>query len=290
MKKLLIGLFALILFVQPVFAATSLPEHNGYINDFEGILNNKTELEAKVYALEQESSIEIAIVTVADFSDTTLEDYAVKLFEKWGIGKKKTDNGLLIIVSSKQRQSRIEVGYGLEGTLPDALTGRIQDEFMIPAFKNNDYSKGIADGLDQIIAIIKKDPTALKPEDAYVYAGTTEESSGVAEWLVTIVFFGIYIMALTKSWWFGGLLGFFVGLVWAFSTGVWLLPPILTGLGLLLDFLLSKTPVGQALLTVSKYAVLSSGGSRSSGGGGGSSFGGSFGGGSSGGGGSSRSW
>lgn len=256
------------------FAQIQFPQYTGYVNDFENILNNDEVLNQKLVDLEKETTVEIAVVTVSDFSGTTLDDYAVKLFENWKIGKEDIDNGLLIVISSAQRQARIEVGYGLEGTIPDSLSGRIQDEYMIPAFKENDYSKGVNDSLDALIGVIKQDPTVIS-------ALTQKESNvDIPEVIGIILFFGFYIMAASRSWWLGGVLGFIIGTYFAFSEGIYLLPIITTPLGLLIDFILSKTPLGHLVMAGMHHSSSS-----------GSSGGGmSFGGGSSGGGGSSRSW
>lgn len=266
-------IFSLI-FVYPVQAQLALPDYKGYVNDFENILTNDAQLEETLSNFEKETSVEIAVVTVADFGGTTIDDYAVKLFEKWKIGKADKDNGLLVIVSSTQRQSRFEVGYGLEGTLPDSLTGRIQDFFMIPYFKNNDYSKGVEEGINSTIGVIKNDPTVIS---------SLEQKTVKAPSDAILIFFVFlfYIMAGTKSWWFGGVLGFGIGMYFAVKNGIYLLPFITTPLGLFIDFILSKTPFGRFIIANSIGRSL--GGSSSGGGM-------SFGGGSSGGGGSSRSW
>lgn len=272
------------LFVIPVHAI-EFPKYVGYVNDFENILNNDKELEDKLVQLEKDTSVEIAIVTVPDFAGTTIEDYGVKLFENWKIGKKDKDNGLLILVSSKEKQSRFEVGYGLEGTLPDSLTGRIQDIYMIPNFQTGDYSKGIADGLDATIGIIKNDPTVITS----LSASTTSQSSiSINERVVFAMFFIFYILSFSKSWWMGGIVGFLLGLYISIGTSsvldIFYLPSLFAIFGLILDFLVSKTFIGTILRTSNNRRVGGGGGF------GGSTGGMSFGGGSSGGGGSSRSW
>lgn len=258
------------------YAQIQFPQYTGYVNDFENILNNDEVLNQKLIELEKETTVEVAIVTVPDFSGTTLEDFAVKLFENWKIGKADIDNGLLILVSSAQRQARIEVGYGLEGTLPDSLAGRVQDEYMIPAFREGDYSKGVSDSVDVLIGIIKEDPTVISS-----LKSTEKSNKNIPEVILMAIFFGIYLMAASKSWWLGGVLGFIIGTYFAFSDGIFLLPFITTPIGLLIDFILSKTPLGHVVMSTLHH----SNSSGSSGGGGIS-----FGGGSSGGGGSSRSW
>jgi uncharacterized protein len=265
----------------------SFPRYSGYVNDFENILNNDAELEATISTFEKESSIEVAIVTVSDFQGTTIEDYAVKLFSKWGIGKKDSDNGLLIIVSKNSRQSRFEVGYGLEGTLPDALTGRIQDHYMIPYFQKDDYSEGVKQGLDATIKILNGDKSiASNLETVNTSQEEIDKFSSFMESAVIPMLIIIYIMAMTKSWWLGGVVGFIGGIIIGamyFQPWGWLIFPIPAALlGLLLDFILSNTFIGELLFIIAR-----SGGFSSRGGSGGGI---SFGGGSSGGGGSSRSW
>lgn len=275
--KFLLSLLLLLLLPSLAYAQLTFPKYDGFVNDFENILNNDDALEAKLAQLEKDTTAEVVVVTVSDFQETTIEDYAVKLFENWRIGKEDVDNGLLIVVSSNERQSRIEVGYGLEGTLPDALTGRIQDEYMIPSFAQGDYSKGIEDGVDVIAGLIKEDPTIisqLQQKDSGI-------NDGIISLFMMLFFFAMYIMGASKSWWLGGVLGFVAGAYFAYTSNLWLLPFLTTPFGLILDYILSKTTIGQAIV---HNTFRSSGRSGSSGGG----F--SFGGGSSGGGGSSRSW
>ncbi|MGB9833330.1 MAG: TPM domain-containing protein, partial [Caldisericum exile] len=92
--------------------------------------------------------------------DTTVEEYAVQLFRKWGIGQKDKDNGVLLLVAIKDRVMRIEVGYGLEGAIPDGKAGRIRDEYIIPYFKQEDYSKGIYYGYLALAREIAKEYNA----------------------------------------------------------------------------------------------------------------------------------
>ena len=81
-----------------------------------------------------------------------MEEAAVKLFELWGIGKKNKDNGLLLLWSTGDRRVRIEVGYGLEGALPDGKVGAILDTYVIPKFKAGDFDQGLIDGVDAVVA------------------------------------------------------------------------------------------------------------------------------------------
>jgi uncharacterized protein len=81
-------------------------------------------------------------------------DFAVKLFEQWGIGEKGKDNGVLLLAAIEDRKLRIEVGYGFEGVLTDAATGRIMDEHILPRFKEGNYAQGLSDGADVLLKVM----------------------------------------------------------------------------------------------------------------------------------------
>ncbi|MDP2912257.1 MAG: TPM domain-containing protein, partial [Candidatus Omnitrophota bacterium] len=110
--------------------------YTGYVNDYAGILSGetKTKLAALSSEIETKTTSQLAILTLDTTAPLDMETYAVKLFEKWGIGKKGKDNGVLILVAVKDRQMRIEVGYGLEGAIPDALAKNIIEKSMLPFF------------------------------------------------------------------------------------------------------------------------------------------------------------
>ena len=124
-----------------------------YINDFADVLSDSTEryIKSNAASLEELTSAQVVVVTINGIGDEVLEDYSLGLFRKWGIGSREKNNGVLILVDVAGRQSRIEVGYGLEGALPDGKTGRIQDRAMIPHFKEGDYDTGIIEGFNAIV-------------------------------------------------------------------------------------------------------------------------------------------
>jgi len=117
----------------------------GYVNDYAGVLSEpvKAKLENIISRFEKQTTIEIAVVILKELKDYSIEEAAVELFEKWGIGKKDKDNGVLLILSLKERKVKIEVGYGLEGIIPDSVAGRILDIYGVPFLKNNEFDKGI---------------------------------------------------------------------------------------------------------------------------------------------------
>lgn len=118
------------------------------MNDFAGVIrpDARRGLEGVLRDLERRTGAEVALVTVDSVPDGDVERAAVDLVERWGIGKRAQDNGVLILCAVNQRRVRIEVGYGLEGILPDGKTGRIIDEHMLPRFRAGDMSAGLHHG------------------------------------------------------------------------------------------------------------------------------------------------
>ncbi|MHA1690388.1 MAG: TPM domain-containing protein [Candidatus Heimdallarchaeaceae archaeon] len=183
-KFFITTVFILLACILPVAVQAeelSFPEPIGFVNDFENIIENDEDLEFMIYQFQQETSTEIVVVTVSDFGGTTIEAYAVKLFENWGIGTDEYDNGVLILVSSAQRESRIEVGYGLEGSLPDALTGRIQDNEMIPHFRSDNYTQGITGGVEAVMS-------ATRGEYVMESKPVEEDSSEIIGFIAVLIF------------------------------------------------------------------------------------------------------
>jgi len=161
-----------LLFFSPIYGVEiDYPNYTGYVNDFAGILDNayKSDLEALIASIEQNTGAEIVIVTVDTIEGITIEEYAVELFEMWGIGKADEDNGLLIVVALMERQVRIEVGYGLEGVITDLEAGRVIDEIIVPNFKNQKYNHGI---YDAVVTISNQ----IYGEEEMVIDGRTETS------------------------------------------------------------------------------------------------------------------
>ena len=141
-------------------SAQSLPAPNGFINDFAGVLNeeNFNTLEALCTAVKEKTGAEIAVVTVETFTPyATIEEYSLALAEKWGVGEKGKDNGVLFITAMTERKVRIEVGYGLEGIIPDSVAGRILDTAVIPSFREDNFESGIVNGTKTIAGFIAKE-------------------------------------------------------------------------------------------------------------------------------------
>jgi uncharacterized protein len=107
--------------------------------------------------LDKRTKAQIAILTVKDLGGESPDEYALAVLRKWGIGDKKLNNGVLILVSVGDRRSRIEVGYGLEGTLTDGTAGRIQDQYMLLYFRQGNYERGIVNGYNAVLQTVLKE-------------------------------------------------------------------------------------------------------------------------------------
>jgi uncharacterized protein len=134
---------------QNILAKPNPPQ---LVNDVAGILSpdEKAALENKLVAIDDSSSNQIAVVILPTLDGYPIEDYATKLFREWGIGNKKTNNGILLLIAVNDRKVRIEVGYGLEGAVPDITANNIIDNDIKPAFRARAYYDGIDKATDDI--------------------------------------------------------------------------------------------------------------------------------------------
>lgn len=162
--------FLLVFLATSVFAA-NFPERlqpYSYVNDYTHILsaNEKAQLENKLVRYGQETSSQIAVVLVPSTDEYAISDYAFRLGDKWGIGRQKLNNGVLMLVAMSDRKVFIAVGQGLEGVLPDAFLSQVIRHNILPYFKQGNYAQGISDGLDQVIAASKGEfDAAAQQED-----------------------------------------------------------------------------------------------------------------------------
>ena len=130
-----------------------------YVQDYAGVISApaRSYLQDIGRQLDRKTSAQLAVVTVKSLNGAPMEEYSLKLLRDWGIGNKEKNNGVLLLVSTGDRKSRVEVGYGLEGALTDSLTGQIQDQYMIPFFRKGAYEEGIARGYEALALRIAKE-------------------------------------------------------------------------------------------------------------------------------------
>ncbi|PJA14532.1 MAG: hypothetical protein COX65_05460, partial [Elusimicrobia bacterium CG_4_10_14_0_2_um_filter_56_8] len=140
-------------------SSAETPAPGSYVNDSAGVLDPGTagKLNSILADLDAKANAQVAVLVVKDLGGLDIETYAVKTYKEWGIGDKKTSRGVLLLVAVADHKARIEVGYGLEGILPDGLTGAIQDKYIIPYFKTGDYSSGISQGSLALASVIAED-------------------------------------------------------------------------------------------------------------------------------------
>lgn len=262
----------------------------GLVNDFAGLLTatERQSLETRLAGYQVRSSRELTIVTVDTLAGDTIENFASELFADWQIGKKNQDNGVLLLVANAERELRIEVGYGLEPVLTDAQSRQIIDQLIVPRFKAGDYHAGLEAGVAAIIQTIGGDwPTATSDIPTSVWAVFWAEF-GI--WIFLPFLWLASILARSKSWWLGGVVGLLVGLGlgwWSILAWWWIIPFGL--LGFLFDWAVSRAYTKNKALGLNPPWWAGGSGFGHGGGFGGGGFGG-FGGGHSGGGGASGRW
>src|ERR1700693_378753 len=162
--RLPVALVALLCVGLAVSAAT-FPALTGRIVDQANIISAETRnaLEPKLADLETKSGIQLVVATVASLEGQEIEPYANQLFRAWKLGEKTKNNGVLLLVAPNQRKVRIEVGYGLEGTLTDALSKVIITNAIAPRFKAGDFGDGVSRGVDDIITVLTTDSSEWQP-------------------------------------------------------------------------------------------------------------------------------
>lgn len=291
-----VGLALTLFIAAGAFGYQNPGKPTGFVNDYAGLLDTSSRqtLENKLTQFEKDSSNEISVVTIASLNGDTIENFAEKLFQDWGIGKKNKDNGILVLIAKDDKKMRIEVGYGLEGALTDAQSYWIIQNIMRPAFQKNDFNAGISGAADKIIAATKGE---------YVPSDNSSKNNKITGNSVNFIFylfaFFMFVvipwigsmLARSKSWWAGGVIGASIGIIiiiigLPLLFGVFAIL-ILTPMGLLFDYAVSKNYSNSK--KTGQHPSWWAGGGGFGGGGSGGGFGG-FGGGGSGGGGSSGGW
>ncbi len=265
-------------------ADVPVPVLTGRVVDQAGVLSDsqRTALETRLADLEQRKGSQLAVLLLPTTAPETIEQYALRVVEAWQLGRRGVDDGLLLIAALDDRAVRIEVGYGLEGAIPDATANRVIQEYILPAFRRGDFAGGIDAGIGRLVALVDGEPLPAPP------AGSAGGSDALAE-----LFPGIFIFALIT----GGILHRLLGqLPGATLTGLlaggaaWLTVGVV-GIALLMAFLgffIGLTAGGRGGGGWASHPRGSSRGGRSGGFGGGGGFRG--GGGGFGGGGSSGRW
>lgn len=159
---------ALFLLAGPAIAAAPLPALTGRVVDDAHMINPaaRQAIEEKLAAYEKKSSDQIVVATIDSLGGEEIEPYANRLFRAWKIGQAKENNGILLLIAKDDRKMRIEVGYGLEGTLTDLQSKLIIENDLVPAFRAGDFSGGISKAVDDIIAVLSGNAAELQARGA----------------------------------------------------------------------------------------------------------------------------
>ncbi len=161
--RALVVAFAILCFATGAFALT-FPALTGRVVDDAGILNAsvRADLTRKLEELETKNTTQLVVVTLPSLQGTSIEDYGYQLGRAWKIGQQGTNNGALLIVAPNERKVRIEVGYGLEGTLTDAISKLIIENAILPRFRAGDIPGGIVRGVDDIVQVLSGDASEFQ--------------------------------------------------------------------------------------------------------------------------------
>src|SRR5688572_20945304 len=169
-RRSVIALGALILLTVAAVGAeplTSIPNprtrDGTWVTDTSGILRADTiaALNATISEFERTNGVEMAVVVIKSLDGESIEEIAAELFDLWNIGKKDKDDGLLLLWSTGDRRVRVEVGYGLEGVLPDGKVGAILDTYVMPKFRSGEFDAGLLAGVDAVLRVVREEPLEL---------------------------------------------------------------------------------------------------------------------------------
>jgi uncharacterized protein len=280
---------ALLLFIGAAHADVAVPPLKARVTDLTGTLSatQSADLEQRLAAIEARKGSQVAVLMLPSTQPETIEQYAVRVEEAWKLGRKGVDDGVLLIVAKDDRKLRIEVGYGLEGPLPDASAKRIIDEDITPHFRAGDFYAGISAGVDRIIRVIDGEPLPSPAEVRERGRGARDLEQYFIFGIALVFIAGGILRAIFGRFIGSGLLGGAAGVIAWFIAGFGI--AIAAGLiAFIASLIFGSAPVSRYSGGRGGY-----GGGFGGGGGGGFSGGGggfSGGGGSSGGGGASGSW
>jgi uncharacterized protein len=182
-----------------------------FVQDYAGVLSSDTKNKISLFGsqLKGKTKAHIVVVTVKSLEGMPISDYALAILRQWGVGDKTLNNGVVMVVALDDRQSRIEVGYGLEGALPDAKTGRIQDEYMLPYFQRGDYDQGILNGYQALVGEVAKEynvdiniaaKTAHRPKQA----SSISWWDSLPSWVHLLILAALAVLLVIDWLFFGG--------------------------------------------------------------------------------------
>ncbi len=188
-SRLLSTLFLLALLCLPLpVMALEVPSLSGRVNDYAAILSPSTvtQLEGSLKAFETDQSTQIVVLTIPSLEGEVLEEFSIRVAEQWKVGQQGLDNGAVLLIARDERKLRIEVGYGLEGSLTDLTSGRIIRNIIVPRFKQGNFDQGVIDGVSAMMAAVQGEFSASEAPRA---AQSTDDLEGFLVMLAAVVLF-----------------------------------------------------------------------------------------------------
>ncbi len=227
MRRVLAGIAILGILASGALAL-DVPKLEARVTDRAGLLTQEQigALDTKLRDLETRDSTQVAILIIPSLEGEALEDFSERVATAWRLGQKGRDNGALLFISMKERKVRIEVGYGLEATLTDAISRRIIQNVIVPNFREGNYFQGIDAATSAIIQVVRGTYTASEPP-----AQTPSRRSGSRrsfDWIIFLLFPLLWVLGSTGKWG-GGILGAGAGMYLAHSILGMMLAPLLIG-------------------------------------------------------------
>jgi uncharacterized protein len=187
--RFLLALLLLLPLAAP--AEVPVPPLTASVIDQTGTLSGEqiASLDRTLRAFNERKGSQISVLLVPTTQPETIEQYSIRVAEQWKLGRKGVDDGVLLLVAKDDRAVRIEVGYGLEGALPDVIANRITDQVIVPRFRQGDFAGGITEGVDRIIAVIEGEPLPA-PERRQQSSRSVEGIGSALPLLLMLVFVG----------------------------------------------------------------------------------------------------
>lgn len=197
---LIAGVAVLFALAPHAFAADpTFPALTGRVVDQAELLTPEieTSITTKLVQLETDTGDQFVVVTLDSLQDYEIEDYGYRLGRAWGIGNSENDSGVLLIVAPNERKVRLEVGYGLEPVLTDALSNQIIQTDILPAFRDGGYARGIENGVDAVIAQLRLDPAEAEARAAE--AAPSEAEAPIFPGIVIALIFIFFFLSLLRG-------------------------------------------------------------------------------------------
>lgn len=230
MKRIITVSSAILIFISILaFNASALnipkAKSNFFVNDYANVISNDDEnkMQKQGETLYKDCGAQVVVVTVKSLDGADIDSYSLELARSWGIGSKDKNDGVLLLLSVEDRKVKIEVGYGLEGAIPDSKAGRILDTYGVEYFKNNDFSSGLTSVYNSIINEVYIE-NGISPSDDYTPVETSKQDN-ISGWIYIAIVLLMIILPLIRRRrrrpfiFFGGPGGFSGGSSGGFSGG-----------------------------------------------------------------------